>query len=143
MRPYESLYKHYREQSPDTAFAHFYPLQNDYDEPFKIVARQTIDGIDTWQFHQERFKSKYPNTAVPKLKNYLNYTFIRLTQLEAAEPGRYFVHSKDDEWIAFNTGLHNTYGADLLAIFQRYKAATGCTAPCGPRLGLQGVLRAK
>jgi hypothetical protein len=121
MRPYESLYKHYREQTPDTAFAHFYPLQNDYDEPFKIVARQTIDGIDTWQFHQERFKSKYPNTAVPKLKNYLNYTFIRLTQLEAAEPGRYFVHSKDDEWIAFNTGLHNTYGADLLAIFQRYK----------------------
>jgi hypothetical protein len=44
------------------------------------------------------------------------------------EPGRYFVTSKDGQWIAFNTGLQNIHGADLLAIFERYKQRPGFDA---------------
>jgi len=131
MKAYGSLFKAHRDQTPETVFAHFYPVNGDYDEPFKIVARQSIDGIASWAFHQERFRNKHPNTAVPKLKNYLNYTFKRLVDLENESPGQHFVSSKDDEWTAFNTGLNNIHGSDLLAIFQRYKSKAGATG--GPR----------
>ena len=56
MKAYESLYKRHKQQAAETAFAHFYPVQGDYDEPFKIVARQTVDGIDAWSFQQDRFR---------------------------------------------------------------------------------------
>ncbi len=51
----------------------------------------------------------------------MNYTFKRLLELEGLCPGQHFVTSGDSDWIAFNTGLHNIYGADLLAIFERYR----------------------
>lgn len=121
MKPYESLYKHYRAQPQDKVFAHFYPINHDYDEPFKLVAQKTLDGIDAWQFRQEHFRNKYPNTIFPKLKNYLNYTFRRLVDLENNDPDRYFVYSQDREWIAFNTGLQNIHAVDLFAIFQCYQ----------------------
>ena len=121
LKAYESLFKLYKEQQPETVFAHFYAINGDYDEPFKIVARHTIDGIGSWSFQQDRFVQKYPFTAVPKLRNYLNYTFRRVLELEGQEPGVYFRRSLDDEWISFNTGLHNQFGADSIAIFQRFK----------------------
>lgn len=120
MKAYNSLFKLHRDQAPETAFAHFYPIDNDYDEPFRLVARQTTDGLEAWNFHNDRFKTKY-RSDVPKLKNYLNYTFRRLVALETANPGRYFVYSADGDWVSFNTGLQNHHAADLLAIFQRYK----------------------
>jgi Domain of unknown function (DUF3825) len=61
------------------------------------------------------------NTAVPKLKNYLNYTFRRLLELERESPGKHFATCVGQNWTAFNTGLQNQYGADLLAVFERYK----------------------
>jgi hypothetical protein len=128
MKAYNSLFKAHRDQAPDSAFAHFYPIDNDYDEPFKIVARQSLDGIDSWHFHQERFKNKHPSSSVPKLRNYLNYTFKRLIDLENDSPGQYFLLSTDQEWISFNTGLSNIHGSDLLAIFQRYKSRAGLPA---------------
>jgi len=82
----------------------------------------TIDGYDAWEFHQQRFKSKYSYMAVPKLRNYLNYTFVRLNALEATEPGKFFLNSSDQEWICFNTGLQNNFGVDLVATFQKYRA---------------------
>lgn len=121
---YETLYKRHRTQEPQTAFAHFYPIGGDYDEPFNIVARQTVDGIDSWHFQQQRFKAKHPY-SVPKLKNYLNYTFKRLCELERFGTGQYFKFSSDGEWVAFNTGLSNLHSADLLATFQRYKPRPG------------------
>jgi hypothetical protein len=121
MKAYESLYKLYRTQSVETVFAHFYPIDGDYDEPFKIVARATVDGIDAWHFQQQRFKDKYANQALPKLRNYLNYTFKRLVELENGEPGRYFIQSTEGSSITFNTGLQNAHGSDLLAIFDRYQ----------------------
>jgi hypothetical protein len=59
--------------------------------------------------------------VVPKLRNYLNYTFRRLVDLENHEPGRYFITSADGNWITFNTSLQTIHGVDLLAIFERYK----------------------
>jgi hypothetical protein len=120
MRAYSSLFRTFRDQDPASVFSHFYPIGGDYDEPFRIVAGQTIDGLAAWNFHQPRFMAKY-RADVPKLKNYLNYTFKRLIDLEPNSSGRYFVSSKDEEWISFNTGLHNVHGADMLAIFQKYK----------------------
>jgi len=121
MKAYESLFKLYKDQPLERVFAHFYPVQGNYDEPFRLIAKHTIDGYDAWGFNQEKFKVKYPYTEVPKLKNYLNYTFIRLRELEHGEPGRYFLCSDDQDWICFNTGLQNHHGADLLATFQKYK----------------------
>lgn len=124
MKPYKSLFKQFRTQALDTVFAHAYPIQGDYERPFQIVAESTIDGVDAWRFHQQRFIEKYPS-SVPKLKNYLNYTFVRLLELEQKFPGRFFLPSTDDSWISFNTGLQNSLGSDLLAIFERYKPRGG------------------
>lgn len=121
MKPYKSLFKQYKDQPPETAFAHFYAVNQDYDEPYKLVARQTVDGFSAWGFQQDRFVQKYANSAVPKLKNYLNYTFKRLVELDGSEPGKHFVYSSDGDWIAFNTGLQNQHGADLIATFERYR----------------------
>ncbi len=128
MKAYESLFKLYRDQNQGSVFAHFYPTKHpdsstpDYDAPFKAIASSTIDGYDSWTFHQTRFQDKYKSqTAVPKLKNYLNYTFVRLLNLEAGSAGQFVHTSKDGDWITFNTGLQNTFGVDLLMVFEKYK----------------------
>jgi hypothetical protein len=126
MKAYKSLFKQYRNQPLDSVFAHSYPIDGDYDLPFKRVAEETIDGAAAWDFHQPRFVAKYPLPA-PKLRNYLNYTFIRLVDLEQKAPGNFFHTSSDGDWICFNTGLHSTLGSDLLAIFQRYRSHVGAT----------------
>jgi hypothetical protein len=119
MKAYQSLYKQYRDQDAATVFAHFPSINLNWDETWAMVARATVDGVDAWHFQQERFKAKYANQAFPKLKNYLNYTFRRLLELEAAETSRYFVVSDDEQWTSFNTGLQNSHGADLIAMFER------------------------
>ncbi|MGD0639508.1 MAG: hypothetical protein ABSC22_02060, partial [Roseiarcus sp.] len=65
MKAYKNLFKRYSADLPETTFSHSYAIGGDYDEPFKLVARQTIDGIDAWCFHQDRFKQRHPNSAVP------------------------------------------------------------------------------
>lgn len=138
MKAYDSLYKLYKEQPLHSIFAHFYPVKihpadkPDYEEPFRIIARSTVDGYDAWGFQQERFQTKYSNSAVPKLKNYLNYTFIRLVSLEQETPGRYFNFSADQQWVCFNTGLQNSHAVDLIAVFQRYKPKEGIVEEVKP-----------
>lgn len=105
-------------------FSHFFPVGEDYDEPFKAVARISWDGYASWQFHQDRFKSA-ARSDVPKLRNYLNYTFLRLVDLEATEPGKYFSYSGDGSRVAFNTGLQNIHQSDLLATFQQARQKDG------------------
>jgi hypothetical protein len=124
MKPYRSLFKLYRDQPIGAVFAHFYAINNDWDEPFRIVAAHTLEGIDAWGFQQQRFRATY--TKYPKLRNYLNYTFGRLLDLEAMHPDEYFRHSADEGWICFNTGLQTPHGSDLLAIFQRYQPRVVC-----------------
>lgn len=121
VKTYRSLFKLFREQSLDTVFAHFYAIHGDYDEPYKLIARNTVDGYETWKFTQERFQCRNYGTELPKLRNYLNYTFVRLHDLERSNPGKYFRISPDGQWISFNTGLQNTHCSDLIATFQRYR----------------------
>jgi hypothetical protein len=122
-----------------TIFAHFYPMRKDptdppdYDEPFKEIARTSVDGYDSWIFQQPKFRARHAYSPVPKLRNYLNYTFVRLVTLELESPGDFFVHNANQTWICFNTGLQNSFGADLLATFQRYKPKPGCYTPTGAR----------
>ena len=131
MKPYKSLFRQYREQPVSAVFAHFYPIQGDYDKPFQLVAEQTIDGIDAWNFHQPRFAAKY-TAGAPKLRNYLNYTFVRLLELERGCAGKFFKLSSDSTWVCFNTGLQNQLGSDLLAVFQRFVPKVGGTTKAVP-----------
>jgi ribosomal protein S30 len=139
LKAYESLFGLYGAQKPSTIFAHFYPMRKDpndpkdYDEPFKEIARKSMDGYDSWIFQQPKFRAKHAYSAVPKLKNYLNYTFVRLVTLEQENAGEYFFTNADQSWICFNTGLQNSYGADLLAMFQRYKPKPESQAPAASR----------
>src|SRR5690348_3702852 len=105
MKAYESLFKLYKGQDPATVFAHAYAINGDYDEPFRLIARQTSDGPTAWDFVQPRFAQRHP--PLSKLRNYLNYTFKRLLELEDTSPGEFFVYSNDQQWVAFNTGLQN------------------------------------
>lgn len=131
MKPYRSLFKLFKEQPTETAFAHFYPVTDpvsgarDYDQPFKRIAKATLDGYDSWGFQQPSFKDKHKYSDVPKLRNYLNYTFMRLVELESLAPGAYFRLSADSQWIAFNTGLQTQHQSDLIAIFERYQPRAG------------------
>jgi hypothetical protein len=127
MRPYRSLYRRAQDQHVSSVFAHFYALNSDYDATWKSIARDTIDGFESWGFTQKRFIDQYHRTTVPKLKNYLDYTFVRLIDLEMLSPGEYFRFSEDGEWAAFNTGLQNSNGVDLLMVFEKYKPK-----PLGP-----------
>jgi len=132
MKSYDSLFSLFGAQRQDTIFAHFYPPRKvnpsdptDYDEPFKQVAKISMDGYDSWTFQQAKFRTRHGYSVVPKLKNYLNYTFVRLLTLEQETPGEYFFFNADQSWVSFNTGLQNSFGADLLAIFQRYQPKPG------------------
>jgi hypothetical protein len=129
MRLYGSLFRQYKDQLISSVFAHFYPVNDDYDEPFKQIAQSTWDGFDAWRFHQQRFIEKYPHSAVPKLKNYLNYTFVRLIELEQSSEGKHFLYSTDRNRICFNTGLQNQHQSDLLATFQKSKSTPNPSKP--------------
>lgn len=127
MKIYESLFKQGGEQDASAVFAHFHKIDNDWDGSYAKVAKDTWDGVDAWHFKQERFKAKYAGQKFPKLKNYLNYTFKRLADLEQENPNEYFVENQSDNqnWISFNTGLQNRNGLDLFAIFERYEQREG------------------
>lgn len=134
MKTYESLLKLHKDQDPKSIFAHFYPGRNngeppDWDASLKAIATQSIDGYDAWTFQQPHFRKRHSYSAVPKLRNYLNYTFVRLIALEQEEAGNYFLLAKDDDWVTFNTGLQNSFGVDLLAMFQRYKKRNETSCP--------------
>ncbi len=123
---YRSLYSNRKDQDLAEVFAHFHPLRNpltgdlDFDAHFTALAEKTFEGKLAWYFTNPKFENKYRNKP-PKLRNYLNYTFLRLKDLELQEPGRYFVSSADNNWVCFNTGLQDRHAADLYAIFARYK----------------------
>jgi hypothetical protein len=112
LKAYESLFQQYAAQKPEMIFAHFYPPRRnaaigppDFDSPFRETAKSSLDGYDSWTFQQPKFRVKHNSSAVPKLKNYLNYTFVRLVTLELETPGDYFLLSANQNWICFNTGL--------------------------------------
>lgn len=122
---YESLFTKGREQDRRTAFANFHPFRdpltgtNDFDMPFVAIGERTLEGREAWYFTLPKFENRYKNKP-PKLRNYLQYTFLRLKDLELQEPGRYFSLSADLNWACFNSGLQDKHLADLFCIFERY-----------------------
>jgi hypothetical protein len=123
---YRSLFSRVKEQPATEVFAFFPPLYDpltripDYHAPWIKLAENTLEGRGAWEFVTEKYKRKY---AAPcsKLRNYIQYTFARLKDLELAEPGKYFVESADERWVCFNTGLQDHHCADLFSIFERYQ----------------------
>ena len=59
MKAYESLFKLYREQPTEAVFAHCYPINFDFEKPFILVAEQTIDGLDAWNFRHQVQMSRF------------------------------------------------------------------------------------
>jgi hypothetical protein len=85
----------------------------------KRLQQRPLEGAPAWDFTQPKFQGNYASKP-PKLRNYLLYTFIRLRDLEIADPGKYFVLSEDQSWVCFNTGLQDRHAGDLFSIFQKY-----------------------
>lgn len=120
---YESLFTMSKDQPKGTAFASFFPPKDGtYDTPFIWIAEKTQEKKEGWGFKQQKYKDKYSYTEVPKLRNYLNYNFVRLCTLENEAPGVYFVPSADANFICFNTGLQDSYGSDLIAYFEKFQS---------------------
>jgi hypothetical protein len=131
---YKNLFRLWRDQPVSDVFAHFHPEKDaltaslDFDAPFKKIGAKTFEGPLAWDFTQARFQNNYHDKP-PKLRNYLRYTFIRLRDLEIADPGKYFLSTDDGKWICFNTGLQDRHSADLYSIFQQYESRPGQPQP--------------
>lgn len=114
---YSSLFKQYRDQSPEEIFAHF-PYNGSagksWDAPFLFLAKKSKTPT-AWNFKDKAFRDlpKYQGQQVPILTNYLNYTFKRVL-----EQGK-VVYNDDSTQCCFNTGLQTKYGKDIFAIFNR------------------------
>lgn len=126
MKTYDSLFTLSKDQLRETAFAAFFPPagNRDFDLPFHWIAEKTLDGINAWMFEQEVFRKKYSFTKYPKLRNYLNYTFMRLQFLEDEDGGGYFIRSEDDKCICFNSGLQDKFESDLILTFEKFVPRT-------------------
>lgn len=123
---YRSLFSRSKEQDQSQVFAFFPPDtdrltgERDFNAPWIKLGENTLEGREAWDFTSDKYRKKYPQPC-PKLRNYLQYTFVRLKDLEQNEPGRFFVESHDRLWICFNTGLQDRHSADLYAIFEQHQ----------------------
>jgi hypothetical protein len=126
---YESLYSKSKSQDQGKVFAKFFwPNGKPVYEPFLRIAAKTSDGESGWGFKQQRFKDKYSN-PIPKLYNYLDYTFLRLQELDDNEQNKFFIYSDDKSKVCFNSGLQDTYGNDLILSFQVMQPLPGYIIP--------------
>lgn len=112
---YISFSKRYQDQPVDEVFAHL-PWRKEngetWEAPYAKLARMTRTP-DSWNFKDEELQAKYPGQKYPILTNYINYTFLRLVELDR------IVYSEDDTQCCFNTGLQTVHGKDIYALFFR------------------------
>lgn len=112
MKKYASLYKRHPEQSNQDVFA-FFPFDSNigetWDTPFEKLS--SLANTENWHFQRPEYKVKYKNHRYPILTSYLNYTFLRIQDLD------YIVFSDDENKAAFNTGLQTRQGKDIFALF--------------------------
>lgn len=122
---YENLFSKSKFQDKSKVFAKFfYPKNASPHQPFLWIASKAIGGEAVWGFKQERFQTQYDN-PIPKLLNYLEYTFLRLQTLENEQPGTYFIYSGDKKNVCFNTGLQDNLGNDLMLSFKALTPRSG------------------
>jgi hypothetical protein len=115
---YESLTKRYKEQDSRSIFA-FFPynqsLGENWETPYEKLAKMA--KYEEWNFKRPEFLIKYEDQKFPVLSNYLNYTFLRVQELDL------IVYSSDGDKACFNTGLMTSRGKDIFATFFKNKQA--------------------
>lgn len=116
MTNYASLVRRYKDQPATEVFSHF-GYRGDQGEswetPYEKLARMA--KVEDWDFHRTQFKR--PGQAYPILGNYLNYTFLRLQELDRIS------YSEDGSRACFNTGLQTANEKDIFATFFRNRQA--------------------
>ncbi|MCK6382641.1 MAG: DUF3825 domain-containing protein [Leptospiraceae bacterium] len=115
MKKYRSLFKRYPEQKNEDVFA-FFPFDGNiesWEAPYEKLAK--IASPENWSFSRLEIKEKYKNQSLPILTSYLNYTFLRIQELN------FIVYSDEEDKAAFNTGLQTRQGKDIFALFFRNK----------------------
>lgn len=103
---YESLFRRYHAQPKSSAFA-FFPYREElgesWDEPFRKLANLAVK--ENWS------SSSSPKENLDVLRNYLNFTFLRLQEEKK------IVYERTNA--CFNTGLQTQLGVDIIALFNR------------------------
>lgn len=116
MKKYESLVRRYKDQLGIEVFAHFGydgDAGENWEAPYERLAR--LSKHEDWDFHRNEFKRIGQN--YPILTSYLNYTFLRLQELDRIS------YSGDGNRACFNTGLQTPNEKDIFATFYRNKQA--------------------
>ncbi|MCP5170315.1 MAG: DUF3825 domain-containing protein [Hahellaceae bacterium] len=107
---YKALFKRFRDQPFTEIFAHF-PWNEDigenWESPFEKLAKMAKSEI--WDFQSAEFKIDGQKYTI--LRNYLNYTFLRLQQQNK------IVMSQDSNRACINTGLQTPAEKDIFATF--------------------------
>jgi hypothetical protein len=125
---YTSLVKRYREQPSNEVFAHFGYRGDEgesWETPYEKLARMAKP--EEWNYQRSQFKR--PGQAFPILTSYVNYTFLRLQQLDRIS------YSADDSRACFNTGLQTPNEKDIFATFFRNKNAEEREQPAWTHFG--------
>jgi hypothetical protein len=127
---FKSLFLRHPRQDYREICAHF-PWEGDreqnnandlsWEEPFQKLA-QMAKG-EQWNFQRNQFTTKYSNQKFPILTSYLNYTFLRLQDLDR------LAYSEDGVSMCFNTGLQTPEEKDIYAVFFRHQAPDKCHRP--------------
>jgi hypothetical protein len=125
---YGSLVKRYKDQPTIEVFAHFgYRTDQgeSWDTPYTRLARMAKP--EDWDFHRSQFKRS--GVSYPILTSYLNYTFLRLQELDR------IAYSSDGSRACFNTGLQTPNEKDIFATFFRNRLATDRDQPAWTLFG--------
>src|SRR6266581_615857 len=110
LKSYASLTKRYKEQSAGQMFANFFHQKGEsWETPYEKLAHMAKE--EGWNFNRIQFK--LPGQSYPILTNYLNYTFLRLQELNQIR------YSSDETRACFNTGLQTPNEKDIFATFYK------------------------
>jgi hypothetical protein len=119
---YESLFSMYRNQPVNEIFAYFGWNEENGEtweslfEKLSLMAKH-----ENWNFKSKAFKKDRDSFVI--LRNYLNYTFIRIQQQQK------IIFSEDENRACFNTGLQTPSEKDIYATFFKNKQASKFNKP--------------
>ena len=119
---YKSLYKKFKNQPSEEIFAYFGWNEESgetWETPFKRLA--DMAKPEKWHFKNNAFKKNGQDFII--LRQYLNYTFLRLQQQEK------IAYSEDGNKACLNTGLMTPGEKDIYATFFRNRNAAELNQP--------------
>ncbi len=118
MRKYRDFKLKYREQDPRDVFCDFSFVTQpgvSWEYPYEKLA--AMAQPENWGFTHEEFRTRYPQQKYPILMNYLNYTFLRLQDLDL------IAYTDDGTKACFNTGLLTIEEQSIYITFYRNRKA--------------------